>query len=52
MECRVPYPGRDHRWYLKFEELEATQLHNYFSQGIHLDDVVEDAVMSATATAS
>jgi hypothetical protein len=26
----VPYPGRDHRWYLKFEESEANQLHNYF----------------------
>jgi hypothetical protein len=46
----VSYPGRDHRWHLRFEELEATQIHDDFPQGIHLDDVVEDAVLSATAT--
>jgi hypothetical protein len=46
----VPYLGRDHRWYLKFEESETTQLHNYFPQGIHLDDMVEDAVLSASPT--
>jgi hypothetical protein len=34
---------------MKFEEPETTQLHSYFPQGIHLDDVVEDAVVSATS---
>jgi hypothetical protein len=46
----VPYPRSQYRWSLKFEESEATQLHNYFLQGIHLDDAVKDAFLSATAT--
>jgi hypothetical protein len=44
----VPYPGKQERWYLKVEESEATQLHSYFPPGIHLDNVVEYPVLSAT----